>query len=328
MPELVTIHNGEWPLSGVVHAPRSRPQQRRLGVILLHENFNTKFGTHRIFYELGETLADNGLYALRYDDRGTCDSPRIHPLTFLDRVDDACTASNFFMNKYELDSVLFWGLCMGAAVAVHASERLAPERPRGMMLCSILADPLDASLPQFGYSQVNVSRFIEQRLLRGGAWQRAFRFVTDRSYRQNAVKLVKQLVMRYSTRAPELGQLQSDIARVRDLLCRYNGPIVFVFGDRDDFLSTFLNRINVDDRLGLATRESERTLLLLEGADHTFSVRRHTEILISWTVAWAESLRDGTLAQFDRSTAALSRGIPATESSGGWNDGSGLVTRR
>jgi pimeloyl-ACP methyl ester carboxylesterase len=311
MPKLVTIHNGEWPLSGVIHAPRSRPK-RRIGVVLLHENFNTKFGTHRLFYQLGEALADNGLYALRYDNRGTCDSPRIHPLTFLDRVEDACTASQFFMSEYELDSVLFWGLCMGATVAVHASARLGPERPGGMMLCSILADPLDASLPEFGYAQVNLSRFVEQRLFQGGAWQRAVRFMTDRAYRHNAVKLVKTLVMRYCTSVPELGQLQRHIARVGDLLSRYTGPIVFVFGDKDDFLSTFVDRVNIDDRLGLATKEFGRVLLLIEGSDHTFSVRRHTEILIAWTVAWAGSLRDGTMAQFDRSTAESTHDILIT----------------
>jgi hypothetical protein len=26
-------------------------------VVLLHENFNTKFGTHRMFYQVGEALA-------------------------------------------------------------------------------------------------------------------------------------------------------------------------------------------------------------------------------------------------------------------------------
>lgn len=309
MPDLVTVHNGQWPLSGVVHTPRFRPK-RRVGVVLLHENFNTKFGTHRIFYQLGEALAESGLYALRYDNRGTCDSPRIHPLTFPDRVEDACAASKFFMNKYELDSVLFWGLCMGAAVAVHASELLGPQIPQGMMLCSILADPLDASLPQFGYSQVNLSRFIDQRLFQGGAWQRAFRFVTDREYRQNAVTKVKKLVMRYFASGPELGQLQKHIARVGDLLSRYTGPTVFVFGDQDALLSTFVNRINVDDRLGLAIRESERTLLLIEGGDHTFSVLKHTQILISWTTAWAQALRDGTPPQFDHSKSEITGGIP------------------
>jgi pimeloyl-ACP methyl ester carboxylesterase len=309
MTNLVTIRSGEWPLSGVVHTPRFRPK-RRVGVVLLHENFNTKFGTHRIFYQLGEALADNGLYALRYDNRGTCDSPRIHPLTFLDRVEDACAASKFFMNNYELDSMLFWGLCMGAAVAVHASKQLGPQRPRGMMLCSILADPLDASLPQFGYAQVNLSRFIEQRLFRGGVWQRTVRFVTDRTYRQNAGKLVKQLVMRYFARGPELDQLQKHIAQVGDLLSRYTGPTVFVFGDKDDSWPTFVKRINVDDRLGLATKKSERTLLLIEGGDHTFSVLKHTQILISWTTAWAQAMRDGTPPQFDHFKSEITGGIP------------------
>ena len=86
--------------------------------------------------------------------------------------------------------------------------------------------------------------------------------------------------------------------------------MVFVFGDKDDCLSYFVNRLNADDRLGLARRGAERTLLVIEGGDHTFSVLRHTEILIGWTVAWAEAIRDGTPAQFNRGTSELTHGIP------------------
>ena len=44
MTELVKIRSGKWELSGVVHAPSVTPP-KRVGVVLLHENCNTKFGT-------------------------------------------------------------------------------------------------------------------------------------------------------------------------------------------------------------------------------------------------------------------------------------------
>ena len=128
-----------------------RLRQRRVGVVLLHENFNTKFGTHRMFYQVGEALAAAGFYALRYDNRGMCDSPGINALTFDGRVADVGPATQFFKKEYRLDSVFFWGLCMGAAVALHASAQSGAEMPEGIMLCSLLADPRDVSLPQFGY---------------------------------------------------------------------------------------------------------------------------------------------------------------------------------
>jgi len=188
MTALVKIRSGQWEMSGVVHTPPVAPQ-RRVGVVLLHENFNTKFGTHRMFYQLGEALAAAGVYALRYDNRGMCDSPGTNPLTFQDRVADAGAATQFFKKEYRLDSVFFWGLCMGAAVALHASAQLAPNMPEGIMLCSLLADPRDASLPQFGYGG-NPSRVVEG-LSRGNLLQKASRLATDGTYRKNIGRLVK-----------------------------------------------------------------------------------------------------------------------------------------
>ena len=188
MTELVKIRSDKWEMSGVVHAPAA-PSPRRVGVVLLHENFNTKFGTHRMFYQVGEALARAGFYALRYDDRGMCDSPGINPLTFQDRVADAGAATRFFKREYRLDSVFFWGLCMGAAVAMHASAQPGAESLEGIMLCSLLADPRDASLPQFGYGG-NPSRVVEG-FSRGNLLKKASRLVTDATYRKNIGRLLK-----------------------------------------------------------------------------------------------------------------------------------------
>jgi len=210
MTELVKIRSGKWELSGVVHAPAGAPQ-RRVGVVLLHENFNTKFGTHRMFYQVGEALAAAGFHALRYDNRGMCDSPGTNSLTFQDRVADAGAATHFFKSEYHLDSVFFWGLCMGAAVALHAGTQLGPNMPEGIMLCSLLADPRDASLPQFGYG-ANPSRVVAG-LSRGNVLKRVSRFATDATYRKDIGRLLKGVVTRVAAREPELERLKRILAK-------------------------------------------------------------------------------------------------------------------
>ncbi|HEY7616795.1 MAG TPA: alpha/beta fold hydrolase [Terriglobales bacterium] len=308
MTELVKIRSGNWELSGVVHTPQL-PPERRAGVLVLHENFNTKFGTHRMFYQLGEALAAAGLYALRHDNRGTCDSSDIHSLTFEDRVADACAAARFFKNEYRLDSIFFWGLCMGGAVALHSSAQLMREQPQGMMLCSLLADPLDASLPQSGYDRVNLNRFVEG-VSRGNLLRKASRLVTDSTYRQKVGRFLTRLITRSSARNPELVRLQGKISQVGRLLSEYTGPIVLVFGDKALCWAHFAARVNVNDKLALARMGSRRTLLLMENGDHTFSSLQQTEKLIAWTVEWAEGLRDGSQAQFAYSKVGVNRGIP------------------
>jgi hypothetical protein len=309
MTELVRIRSGKWELSGVVHAPALAPR-RRVGVVLLHENFNTKFGTHRMFYQCGEALAAAGVYALRYDNRGMCDSPGTNSLTFEDRVADACAATPFFKNKYHLDAIFFWGLCMGAAVARHASAQLGPELSEGMMLCSLLADPRDASLPKFGYGG-NPYRVVEG-LLRGNVLKRASRFVTDTTYRKNVVGLLKGVANRVVAREPELERLKKNVDQVGDLLRRYSGHIALVFGDKDPCWFHFAEGVNANDKLGLSRMGAKRIFLMVEKGDHTFSSRPQTRTVIDWTVEWAEALRDGRAAQFSHSKLGDNRGIPVT----------------
>jgi pimeloyl-ACP methyl ester carboxylesterase len=308
MTELVKIRSGKWELSGVVHAPAAAPP-KRVGVVLLHENFNTKFGTHRMFYQVGEALAAAGFHALRHDNRGMCDSPGTNPLTFQDRVADAVAATQFFKREYHLDSIFFWGLCMGAAVALHSSAQLGQNRPEGIMLCSLLADPRDASLPQFGYGS-NPSRIVEG--LSRGVLKKVSRFATDATYRKNIGRLVKGVVTRVTAREPELERLKENIGQVGDLLRQYGGPIVLVFGDKDPCWLHFVEGVNASDKLGLSRMGSKRTFLMVEGGDHTFSSKPQTDQVIDWTVEWAEALREGTAAQFSHSKLGDNRGIPVT----------------
>jgi pimeloyl-ACP methyl ester carboxylesterase len=309
MTELVTIRSGKWELSGVAHAPAVEPSQR-IGVVLLHENFNTKFGTHRMFYQVGEALAAAGFHALRYDNRGMCDSPGTMAVTFEDRVADAGAATEFFKSEYRLESVYFWGLCMGAAVALHASAQLGPNLPEAIMLCSLLADSRDAALPQFGFTG-NPAKVVEG-LARGRLWKKASRFATDATYRKNVVRMIQGAARRVAAREPELERLKRSIGQVGHLLRQYNGPITLIFGDKDPCWFHFVEGVNVDDKLGLSQMGSKRIFLMVEGGDHTFSSKPQTDQVIAWTVEWAEALRQGTAVQFSHSKLGENRGIPVT----------------
>lgn len=309
MTELVKIRSGKTEMSGVVHAPTTAPR-KRVGVVLLHENFNTKFGTHRMFYQVGEALSAAGFYALRYDNRGMCDSPGAHPLTFEGRVSDAGVATRFFKQEYRLDSVFFWGLCMGAAVALHAEAQLAGELSEGIMLCSLLADPRDASLPQFGYGG-NPSKVVES-LARGGLLKKASRFATDAHYRKYIGRMLKGVATQVTAREPELERLKKKIAEIGPLLKGYRGSLTLVFGDKDPCWTHFEERVNEGDKLGLAKMGEKRKFLMVEGGDHTFSSKAQTEQVIDWTVEWAEAARDGRTAQYSQFKSGDNRGIPVT----------------
>jgi pimeloyl-ACP methyl ester carboxylesterase len=302
MTELVKIRSDQWQISGVIHAPLDTAQRRRVGVVLLHENFNTKFGTHRMFYQVGEALAAAGFYALRYDNRGMCDSLGTNPLSFPDRIADAAAATHFFRKKLDLEAVLFWGLCMGGAVALHTGAQLGPGQPDGMMLCSLLADPGDASLPEFGFEY--------QPVMRGNFWKRASRFLSDGTYRKNVSRLVKGMITRAVAREPELEHLKRKIGEVGRLLQTYAGPVVLVFGDNDPCWDHFNQRVNANDKLGLLKMAPRRTFLMVEGGDHTFSSIVQTNQVIEYTVEWAEAFRDRRAEQFTKLISGEKRDIP------------------
>ena len=198
---------------------------------------------------------------------------------------------------------------MGAAVAMHASAQTGPNIPEGIMLCSLLADPRDASLPQFGYG-ANPSRVVEG--MSRGVLKKASRFVTDRTYRKNIGRLLKGVITRVAAREPELERLQQRIGQIGHLLQQYRGPIVLVFGDKDPCWTHFEERVNANDKLGLAKMGSQRTFVVLDGGDHTFSSMAQTQTVIDWTVEWAEALRDGKAAQYSQYKLEENRGIPAT----------------
>jgi pimeloyl-ACP methyl ester carboxylesterase len=314
MTEIVNFSSQGWKLHGIVHTPAGKPE-RRVGVILLHENINTKFGTHQVFRQLADSLAQAGFFVLRFDDRGTCDSPGICDLTFLDRVADSRSAVTFFRSKYQLDSLIGWGLCLGASVAVHTAAELrrSGEKFDGVVLCSILADPSIVSLPKYGYYNVNLPTVLRDSFMSGN-FLRKLREAPRKlqSYRENLPKLARLIFRRYTQREPALEQLRSHIARVGELLANHDTPCLLIFGEKDPYWESFLTRVNPDDRLGLSRKEHVPALVLVKDGDHTFTSREQTQEMIDATLAWVAPFQNGQLPAFANSYRGRNHAVSLT----------------
>jgi uncharacterized protein len=288
---IVSFQSDQWRLNACIHVPDQVPGQR-IGVLMVHEG--TKFGTHGLFRTVADGFAESGFYAFRYDNRGTGDSPGDCDLTFDERVTDACAAARFFKSEYGLDKLLLWGLCLGGAVAVHSSARLSGQfRPAGMILCSLLLDPADATLPEFNYRPVTVSAYLRNGLFHGSAWNRLREFISDSAYRTNMVKSVATMARTYFRSNGRLQTMRNQIGRVGPLLAEYAGPTLLVYGETDPYWSTFTKRINPGDKLQLSKMKSPPRIAVVTDGDHMFhSVQQTTEV-IQLALSWASAFRYG-----------------------------------
>ncbi len=141
------------------------------------------------------------------------------------------------------------------------------------MLCSLLADPRDAALPQFGFAS-NPSRVVEG--LSRGVLKKASRFATDATYRKNIVRLLKGVATRVAAREPELERLKKNIGEVGDLLRKYSGPVVLVFGDKDPCWTHFVEGVNAKATSWAWPKMGERRKFLMAGRRRShFLLPRH-----------------------------------------------------
>jgi hypothetical protein len=232
-----------------------------------------------------------------------CDSPGVCDLTIADRLADARAAVTFFRTQYKLETVVGWGLCLGAAIAVHTSASRNPgEKLDGLMLCSMVADPGIVSLPQFGYERVQMSKIAQEFFLRGNVLRKLWN--APRNLESWARK-ISVLARRYMRPTPkELARMKDTVGRVGGLLARYEGPSLLVFGEKDSYLTDFVEQVNPNDRLGLNKMKIPPNWALIKDGDHTFSSREKTEELFRLTLSWMQPFLEGRLpGQLERAQA-------------------------
>lgn len=290
MTEIVTIPNLPRALHGVVHRPASESGQR-VGVIFSINNYHSKFGFHRLFYELAEALAHGGFYAVRYDNQGDGDSPGSTNLSFAHRVSDLRAAAAFFRAYCRLDALIGWGLCMGSTIVLE----YAGEDPQGgfdgLILCSLIADRSKVTLPQWEYKKVDPRTVAQIMFFDGNLLKKLLRAPRKlRIYRNNLPKLAARLLRGF--RDPELAWLRRAVRRTGNRLARYPRPCVIIFGEKDTHRKCFFESVNPDDRLGLAKKDIPPDWITIKDGDHSFASGEQKLELIGRTLDWLKLFRE------------------------------------
>jgi alpha-beta hydrolase superfamily lysophospholipase len=285
MKEMVDIPIGKnWKLHGIVHLP-CEVTERRVGVVVV-AGAAPKFGARSVPLRVAEALAREGFFALRYDSRGTCDSEGIRELTFADRVGDVRTVTAVFRQRYNLDAVLGWSMCIGGAAALHGHEQAAcPEETfDGLILCNLLAHPSQAKLlPQLTYGYLDIKTGAVNILRHESPLRKLWSVV--RSH-ENWLKKGPTLIRRIVRTEPPLAELRKAVSRVGKLLARYERPTLLVFGEKDRYWTVFRDEVNSADCLGLANKKVPPAWAFVQNGDHGFSSREQTAQVLRYTLDW------------------------------------------
>ena len=293
MKQIVEIPSAGGTLHGIVHHP-AVARDRRVGVFVL-PGLNNKFGAHRVLLDVADGVARAGFYALRYDSRGTCDSPGISVVTFADRIADAGAAVAYFRREYRLNAVLGWGLCMGAAMALHCHTAAArpEERLDGLVLANILSEPSRVSVLEDGGAKIALPTLARNILVHERPARKLWGLITTR---ENWTRKGPMLLRSYLRRVPpETKGLRAAVSQVRELLARHQGPTLLIFGEKDPILKAFLEKVNPGDRLALFNRNVPAAWAVVRDGDHTFCSREQTAEVLGYTFQWAKPFLSGKL---------------------------------
>lgn len=123
--EAVTLENQGKKIFGILHRPLI--QGAKGPAIVICPGFGgNKSGKYRVFVQMAEELANQGMTVLRFDYRGSGDSEgEFSDITIESQVSDALVCLNFLSNDPKIDKMRIGvlGRSLGGMISVIASSR-------------------------------------------------------------------------------------------------------------------------------------------------------------------------------------------------------------
>jgi uncharacterized protein len=268
-------------LVGIIHRPAGRAD---LGVLVVVGGPQYRAGSHRQFVLIARALAAAGCAVMRFDYRGMGDSEGARR-EFEEVEADIARAVEVFRERCpDLERVVLWGLCDGAA-AVALNAYKSPT------VCGVvLLNPWVRT--GAGEAKARIKHYYAKRLLQPEFWRRAI------SGRLDVADSVKSLLT-FLWRASALGSWAADGSsaeatlprRMAASLARFKGRILLVLSG-DDLTAREFIEISTHCRIWRQVLSSSRvTRRDLKNANHTFSRREWRDAVIEWTIDWAKSLK-------------------------------------
>jgi fermentation-respiration switch protein FrsA (DUF1100 family) len=237
-------------LRGMIHRPAATKSRDRVpGVVLYHGFTGDRMESHWIFIKCARALARNGIASLRFDFYGSGESEgEFREVTLKTEIADAEDAVKFLRRQEGIDPTRagLCGLSLGGLVAASVAHRV---RAKALVLWSAVAHPaLLRSLRGTLAKPIPGS---------GGA--------VEYDAREISPRFLKSLAG-----IDPLGAL-----------ARYRQPTLIIHPEKDESVPAS----HADDFF-LAAGAPRKEIIIVPGADHTFSSIAWEREVIERTVAW------------------------------------------
>ena len=262
-------------LVGIIHAPEGA----QTGLVMVSGGDQYRVGSHRMFVELGRTLANAGVAVLRFDHRGIGDTAgSYHGFENL-HTDIQAAIAELKRNCPEVKRIVLAGLCDGASAALIASAELSGVDELVLINPWVHTSDLEARTRLINYYVSRLkSRDFWKKFLRG-------QIKISESWRSLTGYLKMFLRSIFS-----LGQANNDAqSYVRQMLQgvnRFNGPIYVVLSGQDLVAQQFQQLATIDRAWKDSIEKPGVQVTKIPGADHTFSIsaerRKFEQIMLDW----------------------------------------------
>ncbi len=275
-------------LQGILCTPRHAPATGKV-IVLTNTGANHRVGTHRISVSIARQLAAQGHSVLRFDKSGLGYSRPCSDGSYLnvysdDGVADIQQTLDFLQQDLAVQDFVLAGICSGAYFAYLAAA--ADTRVTSLISINQLTyawHPGD-SLEVRVNNAIKSSNFYRQALFSRQTWARLLRGQID--YRKILQQMSKRVLKRLRGKAQLLslkltarpfllGQVARQLRQLEQRGCRVH--LVFDAADAGvDLMTEELGRHAV-----LLRHQTQASLTILRGADHTFTALWSQQALVN-----------------------------------------------
>jgi pimeloyl-ACP methyl ester carboxylesterase len=255
----VKFENEGATLFGMMHLPEGPPKYAC--VVFLHGYPGNRIGDHCLFVKTARDFCEHGIACLRFDFRGSGESQgAFAEVTLEGEISDAKEAIKFLgkLGEIDLDRIGLLGLSIGASVATCLS---ANGGVRSLALWAPAA-------------------FIDYMVERDGRIIKDPYVWLPKDY-QDAIKKRGHVDIGGYLRGKAFFESMKRIDPIREI-AKYDGPVLVVQGSEDEVLMPLNSEFIYDNAKG------KRRLIMIDGADHTFSSAGWERQVIEATRNWFE----------------------------------------
>ena len=293
MNETTLRFGANYNLHGILTSPE-RALEPAMGVVLLNAGPTPRVAHNRLYVTLARQLTRRGFHSLRFDFSGIGSSPPRDdgmPVRNYVRA-EAVAAMDHLERTRGIKHFVLGGLCSGAEVALHTALRDC--RVRGLLLLNCAFVDRDAGRELVAHAE---ARAREQKIGR--------RFRDSRSW----VRLLLGKVSLSTLARGVAAIFKSSRVAAASVVPHPAALDLRPLGERDTaVLALFAEHDSHWDLLQLTTGQglvslgapSSARVVVVEGADHTFSFLSSRAELLAQVESWLESEVEGAVGRAPR----------------------------